>query len=59
MFQVLSFIFLAFAVSIIWGILDFDGGKNELLQTFRIGIYIFIGLVGMAAGLGIIITFLS
>lgn len=59
MFQVLSFIFLAFAVSTIWGILDFDGGKNELLPSFRIGIYIFLGLVGMAAGFGIIITFLS
>lgn len=59
MIQVLSFIFLAFAVSVIWTILDFDGEKRELLPAMKIGVYIFLGLIGMAAGLGIIITFLS
>ena len=59
MIQALSFIFLAFAVSVIWTILDFDGGRKELLSSIRIGVYVFFGLISMAAGLGIVVTFLS
>ena len=59
MIQAISFIFLAFAVSVIWGILDFDGERRELLPSVKIVVYVFFGLISMAAGLGIVITFLS
>jgi len=38
---------------------SFDGERRELLPSVKIVVYVFFGLISMAAGLGIVITFLS
>ena len=59
MLQILSFIFLAFVVATIWGILEFDGNKGKMILSIRNGIFAFLGILGIAVGLGVIISIIS
>ncbi|MBI5374385.1 MAG: hypothetical protein HZA77_03055 [Candidatus Schekmanbacteria bacterium] len=56
---ILSFLFLVLGISVIWGILSFNGEKEDKPEALKSGAYIFSGLVGVSILLAIVISVLT
>jgi len=55
----LSFIFLVSCISIMWGVLTYDGAEIKGKEAVKSGFYAFSAISGISLGLALVILFLS